>query len=162
MNMCFPETFTVIQAAGPGTGSGGEITSTPISLKYVHRLWAVIELNTVGTSAAVACVPQTDALVAFGSAAVLTKAVPHWVCADVATSPILVRDTDAVNHTTTGDALRKIVVFEIDPSAHFGTTEDCFRISLTAVAATDFYSIYYVIEPRYPAATGKQPSLIVD
>jgi hypothetical protein len=163
MNMTLPENFYVIQAAGPANGAGAQVTSTPVSLKYIHRLWAVIELDTAGTSAAVACVPQTDALVAFGSPAVLTTAVPKWVNADVATSAVgFTHPANAVNHTTTADALRKCVIFEIDPTAHFGTSEDCFRISLTAVAAGDYYSIFYIIEPRYPAAIGSQPSVLVD
>lgn len=156
-----PEDAYVLQAIAPQTGAGVAINGTPISLKLTHKVWAVVHVNTPGTSAAVAIVPQTDANVAFGSAAVLTTAVPIWAAVDVATSPVLVRATDAVNYTTVADALSKIVILEIDP-AKLAAGEDCFRISLTLVAATDFVSCDYIIAPRYPSGAPFAPSYIID
>jgi hypothetical protein len=152
-NLSFPENLMIIPGHAPIVGIGGAVTSIPISLKNVQKLWAVVYIDTASTSAAVACVPQTDALVAFGSAAVLVNTVPIWCAAAAGTSDIWTRQTDAVNFTTTADALAKIVVFEIDPSSFRSTTvstdEDCFRISLTQLDASDTAAIFYIVLPRY-------------
>lgn len=153
-NLSFPENLLIIPGQAPVVGAAAAITSIPISLKNVQKLWAVVYVNTIGTSAAVACVPQTDALVAFGSAAALVQAVPIWSNQTAATNDLWTRETDAVNFSTTANALHKMVVFEIDPS-NFRTTatassdDDCFRISLTAVAAGDYVAIFYIVLPRY-------------
>jgi len=164
--LCFPENFKVINACGPLTGAGAAVNATPVSLKNVLRLWAVVDVNTVGTSAAVAIVPQCDELVAFGSAISIPNVMNIWVNADVATAPsTFTKATAAVNYTTVGDALRKCVIFEIDP-ANLGsatiTAEYCFRIRFTAVAATDFVSVLYVVEPRYQGRVLTQPTLLTD
>jgi len=142
----------IIPGLSPVVGTGAEQTSIPISLKNVHKLWAVVYLNTVGTDA-VAIVPQTDALVAFGSAAVLINAVPIWQNPDADVSDAWTKETDAVNFTTDVDNNGKMIVFEIDPSSFRTTTvatdEDCFRISLTAVDVTDYAAIFYIVLPRY-------------
>lgn len=161
LSFAIPENIYVLQALRPMTGAGAAVTSLPISLKLVHKLWVVCNVNTVGTSAAVALVPQTDALVAFGSPAVLTTAVPIWAAVNVAASPVLVRATNAVNYTTVADALFKQVIFEIDP-AKLAAGEDCFRISITALAATDFASIDYMIAPRYPSGAPFAPVYTTD
>ena len=153
--LSFPENLMILPGLAPVVGGGIALTSIPISLKHVQKLWAVVYVNTVGTSAAVACVPQTDALVAFGSAAAIVQAVPIWYNLNAANTDAWARQTDAVNFSTTpASALSKMVVFEIDPS-NFRTTataasdDDCFRISLTAVAAGDYAAIFYIVQPRY-------------
>jgi len=150
--LSFPENLMIIPGLSPVVGTGAEQTSIPISLKNVQKMWAVVYLNTVGTDA-VAVVPQTDALVAFGSAAVLINAVPVWINLDADVSDAWTRATDAVNYTTEVDNNGKMIVFEIDPSSFRSTTvatdDDCFRISLTAVDITDYSAIFYIVIPRY-------------
>lgn len=155
-----PENVHLITALSPQHGTGAAQAATAVSLKLVHKLWAVVQKNSGAGADAVAVVPQTDALVAFGTPAVLTTAVPHWVAADEATSTLLVRGADAVNHSFAADALLGTVVFEIDP-ALLTAGEDCFRISLTAAAGT-FVSVTYIIAPRYPAGSGFTPNYLID
>ena len=149
----FPENLMIVPALNPIVGTAAEQTSIPISLKNVQKMWAVVYLNTTSTDA-VAIVPQTDALVAFGSAAALVAAVPIWINLDAQVSDAWTRATDAVNYTTAVDNNGKMIVFEIDP-ANFRTTataasdDDCFRISLTAVNAADYSAIFYIVIPRY-------------
>jgi hypothetical protein len=165
----FPENLMIIPGLAPTVGTGAEQTSIPISLKNVQKLWAVVYLNTAAGGAAVAIVPQTDALVAFGSATVLPAtlhAVPIWVNTTAAISDAWTKQTDAVNFTTAADALCKIVVFEIDPSlirttATAASDDDCFRISLTAVNALDYAAIFYIVLPRYISKSDTR-SYIVD
>lgn len=149
----FPENLMIVPGLSPVVGTGAAQTSIPISLKNVQKLWAVVYLNTTSTDA-VAIVPQTDALVAFGSAAALVHVVPIWQNTDADVSDAWTHETDAVNFTTAVDNNGKMIVFEIDPSA-FRTTatvssdDDCFRISLTAVNVADYSAIFYIILPRY-------------
>ena len=159
--LSIPENPVIIPGLTPTVGAGAAINATPISLKYVHKLWAVVGVNTASTSAAVAIVPQTDALVAFGSGAVLTSAVPIWACVDIATTPNYVEATAAVNYTTVADALAKSIIFLIDP-ALLNAGEDCFRIRFTQVDASDLVSVTYIIEPRYAATVANQVSFITD
>jgi len=161
----FPENLMIIPGLSPVVGTAAEQTSIPISLKNVQKMWAVVSLNTVGTDA-VAIVPQTDALVAFGSAAVLVHTVPIWINLDADVSDAWTRAADAVNYTTEVDNNGKMIVFEIDPSS-FRTTatvssdDDCFRISLTAVDITDYAAIFYIVLPRYISKSDTR-SYIVD
>lgn len=152
-NLSFPENLLIIPGLAPSHGTGAAQTSIPISLKNVQKLWAVAYLNTSAASAAVAIVPQTDELVAFGSAAVLVNTVPIWVNVAAGTSDAWTKATSAVNYTTAADAAHKMIIFEIDPSSIRSTTvatnEDCFRISFTAVNAGDFCSVFYIVLPRY-------------
>ncbi len=169
--LSFPENLMIIPGAAPQHGAAAEFTSIPISMKNVQKLWAVVYLNTSGTSAAVACVPQSDALVAFGSGLPIPATlhtVPIWSNQAAATSDAWTKETDAANFTTTAaSATHKMVVFEIDPSL-FRTTvtaasdDDCFRISLTTIAAADFLAIFYIVVPRFPSKVGSQASYIVD
>jgi hypothetical protein len=161
----FPENLFIMQGLAPTVGIGGALTSIPISLKNVQKLWAVCSVNTADTSAAVAIVPQTDTLVAFATPTVLPATlhnVPRFINLDTATSDVITHTTDGVNYTTAAvDALSKMVIFEIDPSvirttATASTNEDCFRISFTQVDASDLVSVIYVIQPRYPSGVANQ------
>ena len=164
--LSFPENLLIIPGLAPVVGTAAEQTSIPISLKNVQKLWAVVYANPVGGGGAqIAIVPQTDALVAFGSAAVLVNAVPIWTNEDAANSNVWTKRTSAVNFTTAAGHGMKMVVFEIDPSSFRSTTvatdDDCFRISLTAVAATDYSAIFYIVLPRYISKADTR-SYIVD
>jgi hypothetical protein len=157
---CLPEQYKVVQGlALEGAGAGA--TSLPISLKTVAgKLYVVCNVYPAG-GAAMALVPQTDALVAFGSGAVLTNAVRIWANEDTVTSDRLVRQTAAVNFTTAADANPKLVIFEIDP-ADLAAGEDCFRISITNVPNGDAVAITYIFEPKYAACVGTVPTAITD
>ena len=81
-----PENCVVFQALAPSAGTGAAQPADPISLKLCHKVWAVVNVNSLAGADAAAIVPQTDALVAFGSAAVLTTAVPIWTAAVTGTT----------------------------------------------------------------------------
>jgi hypothetical protein len=168
--LSFPENLMILPGLAPSHGTGAAQTSIPISLKNVQKMWAVVYMNTSGASAAVASVPQTDALVAFGSATILPATlhtVPIWVNLAAGTSDAWTKTTDATNYSTAADAAHKMIVFEIDPSLVRTTVtadsdDDCFRISLTAVNIADFVSIFYIVQPRYPSKVGSQATYITD
>lgn len=157
---CLPESLKVVQGlALEGAAAGA--TSLPISLKNcAEKLYVVCSLYTQ-TGAAVALVPQTDTLVAFGSATALPRAVRIWANEAAGTTDLLVEQTAAVNYTTVANVNPKIVIFEIDP-ADMTAGEDCFRISVTALANTDSISILYFFVPRYASRVLTQPTAITD
>jgi len=165
--LSFPESVFLMHGLPPSSAAGGALTSLPISLKNVQKLWVICGVHTP-TSAAVAIVLQTDDLVAFGGAAAFPATlhnVPIWVNLAADTTDTYARVADAVGYTTAADALAKSIIFEIDPSvirttATAATSEDVFRVSFTAVAAGDWVDVIYVIQPRYPQAI--PPTFILD
>ena len=157
---CLPESLKIVQGLVL-EGAAAVATSLPISLKGVSgKLYVVCNVYPAG-GAAMALVPQTDALVAFGSAAVLTTAVRIWANQDTATSDTLVEQTAAVNFTTDADVNPKLVIFEIDP-AELAVGEDCFRISVTNVPNGDAVAVTYIYEPRYANRGSTSPTAITD
>jgi len=169
--LSFPENIMIIQGLPPTVGAGAAKNSMPISLKNIQKLWAVCSVNTASTSAAIAIVPQTDALVAFGTATIVPATlhnVPRWINLDVAAAATWTHTTDGTNYTTAAvDALAKTVIFEIVPELIRTTTtaesdDDCFRISFTQVDASDLVSVLYVFIPRYANRANNQVSFIAD
>jgi hypothetical protein len=156
----FPENVKHIVAAAPQVGTAAAVNGTAISLKNVHKLWAIVTLNPVG-GAALLLTPQTDALVAFGSPAAITNVARIWANEAVATSDRLVEQTAALNFTTAANANVKQVIFEIDP-ADLAAGEDCFRLITGALPVTDYVSIEYVILPRYQGRVAMQPTVLTD
>lgn len=156
----FPEGCLFVMGAVAQVGSGADVTSKPLSLKNVQRLWILVNLNPAG-GAAYALQPQTDALVAFGSAASITKAARIWSDEDADTNCKLTEQTAATSWSTTADTNPKLVVFEIDPAA-LAAGEDCVRVNIPALAVGDYASVDYVIEPRYPGSLANSPSYIID
>lgn len=155
------ENMVVIQAIAPQHGTGALLGGTPISLKLCHKVWIVAHANTSAGADAVTVTPQQDTAVAFGAPAAFVTLLPHWIAADVATSPVLVREaTDAINHAFAADLLNKTCVFEIDP-ASLTAGSDCIRVGMTA-AAGSFIAAEYIIEPRYPAGSGFRPNYLID
>ena len=156
----YPENCKVVQAAAPQVGTAAAVNSTPISLKNYHRAFIQVDLNPVG-GAALLLTPQSDALVAFGSAAVLTNAVRIWANENTAASDRLVEQTAAVNFTTAANANLKQIIFEIDP-ADLAAGEDCIRLATGALPVTDYIAITYVLQPRDASRVATQPSAIID
>ncbi len=156
----FPENCKIIQAAVPQVGTAAAVNGVGVSLKNVHKLWAVVNLNPAGGGALV-LTPQTDSAVAFGTPAVLTNVARIWANQDVATSDRLVQQTAAVNFTTAANANLKQIIIEIDP-ADLADGEDCFRLITGALPITDYVSIDYVIQPRYAGRVSMQPTVLTD
>lgn len=145
-----PENFYVMAGLTPQVGTGVDLASRAVNLKHVEKMWILVHLNPAG-GAAYTLTPQTDALVAFGSAAVLTSAIPIWSSADADTTTTLTAQTEAVNFATAATADPKLVVFEIDP-ALLNAGERCVRVNIPALAVTDYASVQYIIVPRYSGA----------
>ena len=141
-------------------GAVAAVTTDTISLKHAQKCWIVVSLH----EAAAGCLLAPYRTTAVGTAGeVIVNPVPIWVNADTDTSDTLMREaTDAVNYTTAGTHVPKMVVFEIEPSSLNTTTNtfDCIYLVTGSLAATDAVSVLFVVSPRYPQATA--PSMITD
>ena len=157
---CLPESLKVVQGlALEGAGAGAN--SLPVSLKTVSgKLYIMVSVYRAG-GAAMVLTPQTDTLVAFGSAAGLASAVRIWANETTGTTDLLVEQTAAVAFTTTADVNPKLVIFEIDP-ADLTAGEDCVRLAITNVPNADSVAVIYVYEPRYASRVSTQPTAITD
>ena len=78
----------------------------------------------------------------------------------------MVARTPAINYATDAAVSNKLVIFEVDPTDLgdlLGVPYDCIRgASTTAIAAAQYVSMLYVIQPRYQSAVINQPSIIID
>jgi hypothetical protein len=109
----------------------------------------------------VALTPFQATTVAAGSEKVLANVVPIWADQDTAASDALVRQTDAVNFTTSAAVKNKIVIFQIDPAqldADGGF--DCVTLKTGASNAANITQVMYYLRTRYSQVT--PPSAIVD
>lgn len=158
MAVSLPELFKIVDAsAGPVTTNGG-ITCDYVSLKTAHKAWIVVQL-TQAVAHATQITPMRATDVAGTGAAVLTSAVRIWANEDTGASDTLVEKTAAVNYAVAADAAKKMVIFEIDP-ADIGAYDVLGCTLSNSGQATNFASVSYWLQTRYPQAT--PPSAIID
>jgi hypothetical protein len=157
----FPQGCQIVEAIPAQVGAGAAVTGDYISVKNIQRVWCVIQYSQADANAITWKVERATAVAGTGHAALGTS-VPIWSNLDTATSDLLVKRTAAVTYATDAGATNKIVVFEIDP-ASLGSTYDVIAVSSTTViAAGQYVSGFYIIEPRYQSAVINIPSYIID
>jgi len=155
MNMSLPEGFKIVDAsAGPVTSNGG-VTCDYVSLKNVHKAWIIASFTQAVGHATVVAPKQASAVAGTGVKA-LTAACPGWFNEDTATSDTLVAQTAATTYTVTNDIKKKQVICEVVPSQHMDINGGFDVLGCTisdSSQATNFVSVVYVLETRYPQAT---------
>jgi hypothetical protein len=157
--MSFPENCKIVEAIPPQVGAAATVTSDYISLKNAHKAWIVLHYNTAGNAETFQ--PLKATAVAPTGSVNITNVVKIWSNLDTATSDTLVERTAATSYACDNGATKKIIIFEIDP-ADLGETYDCIAVVTTAIAAGDYISGIFVIQPRYASAVAEQPSVITD
>ena len=155
----FPENCKIVSAITPQVGAAATVTSDYISLKNAHKAWIVIEYVTAGNAETFQ--PLKATAVAPTGSTNITNVVKIWSNLDTATSDTLVERTAATSYTCDNGATNKLIVFEIDP-ADLGETYDCVAVVTTAIAAGDYISGLFVIQPRYASQVSLSPSAITD
>ncbi len=156
--ICVPEVFKVVNGTPVATTNGG-IVCDYISLKNVHRVTIIAELlQAVSHTTALGLKEATS--VAGGSAAAVTAVQKIWKNADVSDTDTLVRGTDAASVLATAGATNQQLVMQFDPST-LSEGFDCIAATLDdSSEATNFASVTYLLETRYPGAT--PPTAITD
>jgi hypothetical protein len=152
-----PANFKVVSGCAPTT-TNAAVTGDYVSLKNCHKAWVVFHLKQAVAHATVCSIMKATAVAPTGGTA-MTATVPNWLNDDVATDAFA-KGTDAASVTVTADAVDKIVIIEVDPSA-LGATYDCIAGKTTASSqATDFVAMLYILAPRYEQAL--PPAAITD
>ena len=156
--LVFPENVVPVSGTPIATTNGG-ITCDYISCKNAHRVIIVASLLQAATHTTALGVNEATA-VAGTSAAAITATMPIWKVADVATSDVWVRGTDAASVSATAGTTNQLLMIQLDP-AILSSGFDCIAATLSdSSEATNFACVNYFIEPRYPQAANT--SFIVD
>lgn len=154
-----PENCKIVSGT-PIVTTNTAVTCDYISLKDAHRVWVIASLLQAASHATALGITEATNVSAGSAAALTGKTFPIWKCADVSTSDALVRGTDAATVSATAGTTNQILVLEVDPSK-LSAGFDCIAATLTASSeATNFVSVIYVIETRYPQST--PPTAITD
>jgi len=157
----FPENCKIVEGLAPVVGAGGAVTGDYISLKNAHKAWIVIYYNQADGNS-ITFNPLKATAVAPTDSSVLTEVCRIWSNLDCATSDLLVERTAAVNYASGAGAAHKIIIFEIDPSL-LEEDHDCIAgASTTVIAAAQYVSMLYVIQPRYQGRVLTAPTVITD
>jgi hypothetical protein len=158
MSSLFPERYKIVCGSPVATTNGG-ITGDYISLKNAHRVLVVANMLQAASHATALGFSEATAVAPTGAQAG-TALMPVWKCADIATTDALVRASDAASIACSAGTTNQVLVMEIIPE-RLTAGYDCIAATLAnSGEATNFATITYIIETRYPQAT--PPSAIVD
>jgi hypothetical protein len=158
MPTCIPEVFKIVDGTPVATTNGG-ITCDYISLKDALRVTIIAELLQAVSHATALGVNQATAVDGSDAEAV-TEVQQVWKNADVSASDTLVRGTDAATIAATAGANDQLLIMQFDP-ATLDDGFDCIAATLSnSSQSTNYATITYLIETRYPQAT--PPSAIED
>jgi hypothetical protein len=163
-NFEFPENCKIVQGLACTVGVGGALPSDYVSLKNAHRAWAVIQYTDAAGNA-VTITPQFDVSVAGANNTASAQLHRIWANEDTATNDLMVEDPAAIIFVTDGVTSNSVIIIEIDTADMgnlVGVPYDCVRIQTSNVDAADYWTVWFVIQPRYQSAVINQPSIIVD
>lgn len=159
LNTSLPETHHIVDGLTPAADAAGR-TSDWVSLKNIGRCFVVCHIDQGNAATIALTLLQATAVAGTGSKAVATN-VPIWANQDTATSDVLVRQTDGVAFTTSAAVKRKIVIFQVDPTAlDVNNDFDCIAVSTGASNAANITSVLFIGDSYYKQET--LPSVIVD
>ena len=151
-----PENCKIVTGIAPSAGAA--VVGDYVSMKNVHKCWAIIMSSGGAANAATFGVNEATAVLP-ASADAVAALMPWWGNEAVAVTDTLVRGADAATYTTDGLATGKLIIVEIDPSILTGV-HDCICVTEGASAAGNITSVVYVLWERYKQAT--PPSAILD
>lgn len=151
--------FHTVNLLPPAADAAGRASTVYVSLK--NAIAALITVYVDQGAASTILLSPLQATAVAGTSAKAVPAVPIKSNLDCAASDTLVRRTDAATYTTDAGVKKKIVQFQIDPSAlDVENSFDCIGISTGASSASNITSAIIQIESRYPGET--PPTNITD
>ena len=155
----FVEKIKEVDAIRPQAGAA--ITGDYISLKNVNKAWVVVTVYQDTTDVVAITIEQATTVAAAGST-VITNVVPIWANQDCAASDTMVKQTSAVNFSTSAtDNKIKKVIFEIDPATLDTANDfDCITVRTAASDASNITEAHYILDMKY--AEDVPPSVIID
>lgn len=147
------EDTKVVMALKPQT-NGGALVGAYVSLKGYAIAHILVETDQANAATEAITIEQASAIAGTGSK-VITNVVPIWANQDTATNDTLVRQTDAVNFTTSAAVKQKQVLFRIDPaSLDVANGFDCITVKVgTSNVANIVGATYILAGARFHEAT---------
>jgi len=160
------ENLKVVEGLAPQVGAVAAVTSDYVSVKNLHKLFAVIHYNQGDADVQTWRIMRATDVTPTG-AVVVANTAEIWSNLDCATNDTLVHRTAAINYASGAGATHKMVIFEIDPSTlgDNGAGLDYTAVAVGStgnIAATSYVEILFVGVPRYPAPAAMQPSIVID
>lgn len=146
-----PESAIVTVALKPAADAAGR-TGDYVRISKAHKTWIVVNLNQGSATTVALTLSKATAAAGTGATAV-TELLPIWSCADVETSNVVTRQTDAASFTTSAATTVKTVIFEIAAGA-LGATYDFVAVVTAASAAANITSAVAVQIPLVAFAGG--------
>lgn len=154
----FVEKYKVVNGT-PVATTNGAIDCDFIRVKNAHRVIIVAELLQAATHATALGIDEATTVAGAGAVAV-TEVQKIWKNADVSSTDTLVKGTDAATVSATAGTTNQQLIMEVDPST-LSSGFDCIRATLDdSSEATNFATVTYFIETRYPQGT--PPAAITD
>ena len=164
MGITLAENMKVVTALAPGEGANAATFSQGICLKYVHRLFVIVNYVDTGVGATITLWRDTDVGMATANLALLGNNVRIWANADTDVTDTLVRQADGIGYTFGDGNTSQQVVFEVDPSSLGETANyvqyDCLDVYFDFMPVAEHASVEYIAMTRYPQAL--PPSIIVN
>ena len=152
-----PQNCKIVTGINPSAGAG--VVGDYVSMKNVHKCWAIIMSSGGAANAATFGVNEATAVLP-ASADAVAALMPWWSNESTGATDTLVRAAaDAATYTTDGIATAKLIVVEIDP-ALLSADHDCICVTEGASGAGNITSVVYILAERYQQAT--PPSAILD
>ena len=149
--LCLPQETKLVTALKPQAGAA--LTGAYVSVKNYGRVFVMVDIDQANAATMAISIEQASAVAGTGSK-VITVAVPIWANQDCATNDTLVRQTDAVDFTTSAAVKVKKVVFEIDPATlDLAGGFDCLAISTGASNAANITQVEFFMGMDYEQAT---------
>lgn len=164
MGITLVENMKVVTALAPGEGADAATYSRGICLKYIHRLFVIVNYVDTGVGATITLWRDTDVGMATANLALLGNNVRIWANEDTDATDTLVRQADGIGYTFGDGSTSQQVVFEVDPST-LGLTAgnvqyDCLDVYFDFMPIGEHASVEYIAMTRYPQAL--PPSIIVN
>jgi hypothetical protein len=146
-----PESMVVTVALKPATDAAGR-TGDYVRISKAHKTYIVANINQGAANTIALTLSKATAAAGSGATAV-TELLPIWSCADVETSNVVTRQTDAASFTTSAATTVKTVIFEIAAGA-LGDTYDFVALVTGASSASNITSAVAIQVPLIAAAGG--------
>jgi len=157
----FPEGLHMVVGLPPTVGTAAPIVGDYISVKNAHKVWCIVLYNQDDVNSIVFGVNEATGVAPAGVAAI-TATMPIYANLATGTNDRLVQQAAAATFASGAGIADKMIVFEVDPSI-LSAGCDCIALrSDTNIAAVQWVSYIYLIEPRYAGPVAQIPSYVID
>jgi hypothetical protein len=156
-----PEGVNIVLGQAPIVGAGATFVGDYISCKDAHKVWCLVTYNQADGNTITFGVNEATAVAPAGAAAIVA-AMPIWANVACGASSRWVAQTPAATHASGAGVETKMILFEVDP-AILSAGCDCIALrSDTVIAAAQYVSYHYLIEPRYGGPVASLPLYELD